>query len=616
VSAGRRAALPRTGYVMPQRLFISEHECRVRLFPEDGSGPANIDLSVLPVSAELRAWFAGAVAGATGPGGPRRSLSSGLDTLSILKRFTRFLASLEQPPQSPDQLTAAHVSGFIVAGGAALRRDVAALRSILRFAQGPPAGFAARLAQASVPRADVPTVSYSPAEYQQIITDARSQLRSAATRIAAGRAELTAWRTGLIGRAADPARWEAAMLLDHADRHGDVPRCGNRQTLAVDRAGGGPAIMGRLHLTYHEAVAGFVLLLTLTGHNHSPVAGLTTTHSRPDGHAGGVPSALVEMVKPRRGSRRASMSQALQQTGGETGLAGASAGRIDVTTAFGVYTALLDLAGPARARCGSDSLFAYWHYAGGPDGRGFRAGIPKAALACWGQHAGPAAGRDDPEAGEPAGLRVSSRRLRLTWLEMHQKPVAHTETTLANEYLARNRGNLAEYQKVVAAALAEQVAAARARPPIPVLTQHDVERAATDPASVADRYGLDEQRLAQLIAGRLDTVLAGCTDNLNSPHSRAGEPCTASFLLCLSCPNARAAPAHLPVQVLTADMLAARREQITPLDWARRFADPATRLDDLLARFSDAVIADARQAATAADRDLVERFLSRELDHR
>jgi hypothetical protein len=72
-------------------------------------------------------------------------------------------------------------------------------------------------------------------------------------------------------------------------------------------------------------------------------------------------------------------------------------------------------------------------------------------------------------------------------------------------------------------------------------------------------------------------VLAGCTGNLNSPHSRAGEPCTASFLLCLSCPNARATPAHLPVQVLTADMLTARREHMTPLDWAQRFADPATR---------------------------------------
>ena len=110
-------------------------------------------------------------------------------------------------------------------------------------------------------------------------------------------------------------------------------------------------------------------------------------------------------------------------------------------------------------------------------------------------------------------------------------------------------------------------------------------------------------------------MLAGCTGNLNSPHSRAGEPCTASFLLCLSCPNARATPAHLPVQVLTADMLAARREQMTPLDWAQRFADPATRLGDLLARYTSAAIGDARQAATAADRDLVERFLRRELDH-
>ena len=113
----------------------------------------------------------------------------------------------------------------------------------------------------------------------------------------------------------------------------------------------------------------------------------------------------------------------------------------------------------------------------------------------------------------------------------------------------------------------------------------------------------------------LDTVLVGCTDNLNSPHSRAGEPCTASFLLCLSCPNARATPAHLPVQVLTADMLTARRGQMTPLDWAQRFADPATRLGDLLARYTSAAIGDARQAATTTDRDLVERFLRRELDH-
>ena len=101
------------------------------------------------------------------------------------------------------------------------------------------------------------------------------------------------------------------------------------------------------------------------------------------------------------------MSQALQQSGGEASAPGT--GRVDVTTAFGVYTALLDLAGPARARCGSDSLFAFYHYAGGPAGRGFRAGIPKAALACWARHTWQASGQDNPDGGEPAGLRVSSR---------------------------------------------------------------------------------------------------------------------------------------------------------------------------------------------------------------
>ena len=71
--------MPQAGYAMPRRLFISEDECRVRLFPENGGRPADIDLSVLPVSPQLQAWFAGAVAGVTGPGGTRRSLRSGLE---------------------------------------------------------------------------------------------------------------------------------------------------------------------------------------------------------------------------------------------------------------------------------------------------------------------------------------------------------------------------------------------------------------------------------------------------------------------------------------------------------------------------------------------------------
>lgn len=287
--------------------------------------------------------------------------------------------------------------------------------------------------------------------------------------------------------------------------------------------------------------------------------------------------------------------------------------RDDLTTPFGVYSLLVELGESARGRVGTDRLFAYYSPKGN-NGRGFRHGLPGRILQHWGKQAGLDSDTTHPDTGQPVPLHVDGRRLRLTWLEIHQRPVAHTEQTLANEYLARNRGNLADYQKVVADVLDQQVAHARAAAPIPVLSEEDLHQARTDPGAVAARHGLDEATLGELIAGRLDTALAGCTDNLHSPHAPAGQPCSASFLLCLSCPCARATPAHLPVQVLTRDALLAKRDDMTPLRWAQRFAEPTTRLNDLLDHHSPAALADARTAATDTDRDLVERFLTRGLD--
>ena len=87
-------------------------------------------------------------------------------------------------------------------------------------------------------------------------------------------------------------------------------------------------------------------------------------------------------------------------------------------------------------------------------------------------------------------------------------------------------------------------------------------------------------------------------------------------MLCLGCPCARALPRHLPVQALVHDRLAERRSQVTPLRWAQRFAAPHAQLTDILARQGEAAVADARKDATGADRAVVERFLSRELDLR
>ncbi|MDT9686674.1 hypothetical protein RND61_32110 [Streptomyces sp. TRM76323] len=607
---GRRAVLPDAGYRLPQRLFVDEDQCRVRFFPERGGEAVDIDLSVLPVSRELRDWMALGVLGVTGPAGTRRTTSSALDTVNILKRFCRYLASLSNPPTSPEQLKAVHLDGFLLSGATTLHRDVSALRTILRFAPDPPAQFAARLAQARVAKSDAPTQSYTEAEFRRIAARARSELRGAAARIRAARRLLAGWRAGVIGRDGDLGQWEEGFLLDCFDQHGDIPRyeCGTpRQLDVLRRLGGIRAVASRLHLTHHEIGAAAVLLLCLTGQNYSTLAAATTAHHRPDGHAGGTPTAQLDLVKPRRGSRKAAMTGALRDVP-----AAPDQVREDLSTPFGVYDLLLDLAAPARARLGTDSLFAYYN-AKDPCGRGFRQGLPKALLQLWGKATDLVCDAPDDE-GRPVPLHIDSRRLRMTWLEINQRPVAHTESTLANEYLARNRGNLTEYQKIVADVLDQQVSRARTAPPIPVLSAQDIEQARTEPKAVAARHQMDTATLQQLITGRLDTVLAGCTSPLQSPFTPAGKPCGASFLLCLSCPCARATPAHLPVQVLVLDALTARKQQMTPLRWAERLAEPVARLTDLLGHYAPAVVADARAGATAADHALVERFLTRGLD--
>jgi hypothetical protein len=192
--------------------------------------------------------------------------------------------------------------------------------------------------------------------------------------------------------------------------------------------------------------------------------------------------------------------------------------------------------------------------------------------------------------------------------------VAHTERTLANDYLARQRRNITEYQQLVADTLEKEAAKARTHPALRTLSAAEVEQARTDAEAVAARHGMDPATLRRILAGELDTVMAACSDNTNSPHASVGTPCRASFMLCLSCPCARALPHHLPLQVAVHDALQARRTETTPLRWAQRFALPHTQLSDLLDRAGPAAVADAREGIAADQREVVERFLRRELD--
>ncbi|MBN3459858.1 hypothetical protein JNN96_38195 [Mycobacterium sp. DSM 3803] len=455
--------------------------------------------------------------------------------------------------------------------------------------------------------------SYSRSENQRILNAARADVRTAATRIRSGRKLLQLWRDGELEDESEDIR-HLGQVLDYADIHADVPRTPRQGTPAawVRQLGPPAEHLARLYLTATDVAAFAVLLVGLTGQNASTILDAPADHHRPDGNSGDMPTAVVRLDKPRRGARR-NMDVALSSaptwaTGGTSGDTEDDPDKLDLRSPFGVYSLLHELSAPGRRILGTDRLFVWWGRTGSKDcGRGLRT-RHDGLVARWSvQTAIPADAADER-------LTVTLQRLRLTFNELQQRPVAHTDKTLANEYLVRNRGNFVEYQRVVASALAEQVTKADTLARMRTLSAQDIELAQVDPHSIAKRHGMDAITLQRMLAGELDTVMGACVDNTNSPHAAAGEPCRASFMLCLSCPCARATPAHLPIQVLVYDELQSRRLATTPLRWAQRFSLAHNQLGDLLDRAGEVAVADARTAATPADHQLVLRFLSRDLD--
>lgn len=617
---GRPALLPPTGHRPAPRL--NTETAKVRFVGEDAShGAAEFDFATVAGSPALRAAFADTFAARVGPGGSLRSLGSAKNTFLVLRSFADYLAGLTRPPAAVAELREAHVRGWALRRNDRANRALARLKAGLRGMPGLNPEFAVFLAERHPPRGRSELASYSREEFNRIVAAARADVRRTAVRIRANRQVLQHWRAGVYDDG-PPDMPQRGRLLDHVDRHVALPQ-GDPDLLTTQAGEKGPRVRAAqvtaLHLSSRDAAAFVVLLVALTGQNPSTIVNAPAAHHRPDGHSGGPATAVVELDKPRRGRRRhmdvalvglprwlpTPAANDLDDAGGDD--------RVDLRSPFGVYMLLHELAAPARAFLGSDRLLVWW-----AQGVGATTGLVSYHVRTWAKahhlldetETTPAA---DGEAPAPRS-RVTLQRLRLTFLELHQRPVAHAEHTLANEYLARNRGNIEEYRKVIADVLAREVAKATTRERIRSLSPADLAEARQHPASVAARHGMDAQTLTRLLAGELDTIVAGCVDNVHSPHAPAGQPCRASFMLCLGCPCARATPQHLPLQTVLHDELLARRAGMTPLRWAQRYALPHAQLADLLQRAGSVAVADARATVTADDRQLITRFLNRELD--
>ncbi|MFC4960727.1 hypothetical protein ACFPFX_30975 [Streptomyces mauvecolor] len=605
----------------------------VRCFSQDGEEYADFDVSALDLPEALQAWLVGALIARTTPGKGLTSVESMKKAYRALVNFTRYLAGLEVVPQSAFELAPEHFDGFYEhrrdEGIKTASHELAELRLLLIKTKGLSDAMAGCLAAALPSRPQGrPADSYSRTELRRIAQAARTMLRTAEKRIRSNRELLKQFRAGEINVSRNTDLRRRLQILDHLDCVGDVPRrtrntAGKYQNAPetwVTSKGKVKEVVGWLYLTPEEIAAAAVLFGVMTGQNPEPILKMTAAHHRADGGVG-PGTAIVGLRKPRRQSR-AYMDLALSEVPDWISIPDQPdqmSTRDILHTPFGLYALVHELTFRARQFAGGNRLLVtYMASGGGPGaakGRGWRPMPTDGALISK-------LGRDwhlssdglDKE-GNPLPLRpLRLETLRMTYIELHQKPVAHTRQT-ATRYLVRNRGNINEYRTIVAQALTAEVVKARARSKITMMTAEQVVQAQENVDEVAAEMGLEAAVLKRMIAGELDTVLGACSDNNNGSYN-PGEPCRASFLLCLGCECARALPRHLPVQVVVHDRLAERREQMGPLQWAERFAGPHAQLADLLDQADEAAVEDARKAAGPDEHKLADRLLNRELDIR
>ncbi|WP_256804897.1 hypothetical protein [Frankia sp. ACN10a] len=615
---GRRATQPTAGWRPPRRLAADEDGLRVRFVEESGWRERTFDFAGLPVEPEMQRWLARVFARRAGPRSATKRMGTAVGHFDILRGFAASLATASPPPRGPADLRPAHVTAFVLRyrGQPSEREYLKRLRVLLRDDPELPEPARSALVSARLaPAAPVsPVVGYSDTEWQQIMTVVRRDVRLARDRIRAGRRLLDRFRAGDLPF--DGPEAGLGVLLDVFDRTGDFPRVGSGvHSRAVQKAGGMTGLGGRLCLSSDEAVAFCLLLVALTGENFGTVAAWPTAHHRPDGGAGDTRVALVEEVKPRRGPDREHMVIALEDLPDGVPAALEAAG--EETRLFRsplrVYQLLVELTELSRRHGGHTSAFSAFVARPGPLGSRWTEGVNATDLLWWARRRGfPAAAEAGPDT-QPA---VHVGRLRQTVIERRRQPIAHTRQTMNDHYLRRSRTVQEDSRMVVGAALREQVDSARAAQGMPVLAVAFLAHARRDPAAAAATAGMEPDTLHRLISGVQDTALASCTDHRNGPHTAAGQPCPVSFLDCLDCPNARALPHQLGVQMLAAERLRALRPNLIPAVWEAHLRRRLDQLEEILNHYTPAERDHARATVTARQQQLVDDLLDGRWDLR
>ena len=585
-------------------------------FAEERTGRQKVfDFSGFAGTAGMQQWLARAFARRTGPRSGIKRAGSAANCFLMLRAFADSVAEVEPAIRGPHELTTAHIAAFRLrhAGTAGGAEQVIRLRSALRG--DPELAEPVRTALLARPPRRPPATrpaAYDDQEWQLITTALRSDVRRARDRIRAGRQLLAGHRAGRLPAAGREA--QLGSLLELFDSTGELPRGRGRFVAGrVARAGGVTAVTSMLCLTLRETTAFCLLLCALTGENFATVAQWPAVHYQPGGASPVV--ALVEQAKPRRGPEREHMVAALEDL--PRGLAALLDGGGEprwLRSPVRVYRLLVELTETSRRLGGHRSAFSAYTPKRNAGSTCWVEGVTGGHVHAW------ARGHGFPSAAAAAGAGrppIEVRRIRQTVIERDRRPVSHTPATMNDHYLAGSHTVQADSRIVVGDALREQVGKARARQPAQVLTSAFVADVGRDLQTAADRAGLAPGLLAEMIDGQHDTVLAACTGHQAASGTTGGQqPCTASFLACLDCPNARALPRHLPVQIAMADRIAGLAAHLDPQLWRARYQPRLGQLQQILSRHTAAEQARAREAITQEHLGLVDDVLAGRWDLR
>jgi hypothetical protein len=574
------------------------------------------DFSRLPMPG-WHALLAEAFALRTGYEGGARTLSSARHGWESIGRWSRWLASLDEPPAIAAQCTRAHVDAFHAraeATGSTRQTDQRELGMLTRHdrvrAQLPAEVWDAlqrRITQLPVTGQG----GYSDGEWTRLVAAARSDTARIARRVRAGEELLSRFRQA-PATLSDLERSRGRVLAHLADTGEALP----------DPEIKGPrsraATASQLGLTRGDLVTMLILMAAMTERNGETLKELPAAHRVLEDRA-----VELVVVKRRRGT-----NAWFETVTWEIGPPGRK-----LHTPGGVYLLLLELTARSRAFCGSTAAICCWrngrsldvsavdeHYA--PFQRDLRGGSLR--LPDWAKLrprpvlADPEPAKHDPQSTGPAAepvrrpLHVTFNRIKTSADVRRTKQMgghlpssakSNTAQVLFTHYLRPDATTREWAEGVLQEALKDAEQSALRAHEEAALGAHETAKQArgggarviSGPTAPADleKAGLPPDTAAALNGGDLDTAWTACGDF--DHHPATDLPCSDSFLDCFHCGNCLVTRDHLPHLLALLDALVLRYQRMDQEHWWQRYGPAWAALRrDILVKFDPAEVAEAR----------------------